>query len=127
MNKTLKWILWIALGLVVLFGVGYLAASFFGYGHIGVWGRPMMGGYEDWNRSPMGGYQNFRHPMMGGSWFGVFGLPFMFFGGLLRLIFPLGLLAMVIYFSYRAGKQAGYREAQAPPAPAPAPESEKAE
>lgn len=125
MSKTWKWILGITLGLVVLAGVGFLAANFFGYGPISFrggpafYGRPMMDGYGFSDRGPLGGYQNFRHPMMGGRGFGGYGfisLPFMFIGGLLRLIFPLAVLALVAYFSYRAGKQAGMKAAQVSPA-----------
>lgn len=112
MSKTLKWILGITLGLVILAGVGFLAANFFGYGHMSFWGgpayygHPMMDGYSFDNRSPMDGFWNFRHPMMGGRGFGIFGMPFLFLGGLLRLIFPLGVLVLVAYFAYQQGKRA---------------------
>ena len=128
MSRTWKWILGIVLGLVILAGVGFVAASFFGYGHMSFRGgpaysgRPMMDGYGFGDRGPLGGYQNFRHPMMGGRGFGGYGfvsLPFFFIGGLLRLVFPLAVLGLVAYFSYRAGKQAGMRAAQVPPAPEP--------
>jgi uncharacterized membrane protein len=128
MSKTLKWILWIFLGLVVLAGVSLVVASFFGYGPMSFWGRPalyghpMMDGYGFGNRGPLDDFRGFRHPMMGGRGFGGYGLigtPFFFLGGLLRLFFPLALLALVAFFSYRAGKQAGRKEAQVVAAPSP--------
>jgi hypothetical protein len=133
MSRTWKWILGIVLGLVILAGVGFVVASFFGYGHMSFWGgpaftsRPMMDGNRFDERGPLGGYQDFRHPMMGGRGFGGYGwigLPFFFIGGLLRLVFPLALLALVAFFAYRAGKQAGLRAAQVTttPEPPPAPE-----
>jgi hypothetical protein len=125
MSKTLKWILGITLGLVILFGLGFAAAYFFGFGHMSYWGgpdsygRPMMDNYGFDNRGPMDGFWNFRRPMMGGRGFGIFGLPFLFLGGLLRLIFPLGILVLVAYFSYRQGKRAGMAAVQSVPAPEP--------
>jgi hypothetical protein len=121
MSKTWKWILGIALGLVILVGLGFVAASFFGYGHMSFWGRPayyahpMMDDYGFGDRSPLDGFRDFRRPMMGGRGFIPFG-GFFFLGGLLRLIFPLGVLALVAYFSYRAGKQAGMNAMLATPA-----------
>jgi len=132
MSKTWKWILSITLGLVILAGVGFLAANFFGYGHMSFWGRPayyghpMMDDYGFGNRGPMGGYQNFRHPMMGGRGFYPWG-GFFFLGGLLRLIFPLGVLALVAYFSYQAGKKAGMNAALAVTAPEPVMDAEPEE
>jgi hypothetical protein len=128
MSRTWKWILGIVLGLVILAGVGFVVASFFGYGHMSFWGgpaftsRPMMDGNRFDERGPLGGYQDFRHPMMGGRGFGGFGFvswPFFFLGGLLRLAFPLAVLALVAFFSYRAGKNAGLRTAQVHPTPQP--------
>jgi len=112
MSKTWKWILGIVLGLVILVGLGFVVASFFGYGHMSFWGRPayyghpMMDDYGFYNRGPMDGFRDFHRPMMGGRGFLPFG-GFFLLGGLLRLIFPLGVLALVAYLSYRAGKQAG--------------------
>lgn len=109
MSNTFKWVLGIILGLVILAGIGFFAARFFGYGHMSVWGgsafdgHPMMGGYGF-------GERGFRHPMMGGRGFGGFGflgLPFFFLGGLLRLLFPLAVVALVAYFAYQQGKRAG--------------------
>ncbi len=126
MSKTWKWIFGIVLGLVILAGVGFAVVYFFGFGHMTFWGRPVYSGYpmmDDygfWNRSPLDGPRTFRHPMMGGRGFdgyGSIGLPFLFFGGLLRLVFPLAVLALVAYFSYQAGKQAGMKAALAMPEP----------
>jgi hypothetical protein len=125
MSRTWKWILGIVLGFIILIGVGFVAANFFGYGHMSFWGgpafygRPMMDGFGFADRGPMDGFRTFRHPMMGGRGFGFLSLPFFLFGGFLRLVFPLAVLALVAYFSYRAGKQAGKRESQVPPAPEP--------
>ena len=114
MSKTLKWILGIILGLVVLAGVGFFAANFFGFGHMSSWGgpavygHPMMDGYGFENR-------DFGHPMMGGRGFGGFGflsLPFFFLGGFLRLLFPLAIVALVAYFAYQQGKRAGIESAR---------------
>ncbi|MBN1453885.1 MAG: hypothetical protein JW963_22915 [Anaerolineales bacterium] len=124
MSKTWKWILGIVLGLVILVGVGYLTATFFGYGPMSYWGRPavyghpMMDDYGFGNRTPMDDFRNFRHPMMGGRGFYPFG-GFFLLGGLLRLVFPLGVLALVAYFSYQAGKKAGMNSVLAMPAPEP--------
>jgi hypothetical protein len=132
MSKTWKWILGITLGLVILVGVGFVAANFFGYGHMSFWGRPayyghpMMDDYGFGNRAPMDNFRNFRHPMMGGRGYYPLG-GFFFLGGLLRLIFPLGVLALVAYFSYKAGKQAGMNEALAAAAPEPVIDAEPEE
>lgn len=119
MSKTWKWILGIALGLVILAGVGFVAANFFGFGHMtfrtgpAEYGHPMMDDYGFGNRAPMGGYQNFRHPMLGGRGFSP--LPgFFFLGGLLRLVFPLTVLAAVGYFAYKKGKKDGATQALTP-------------
>lgn len=136
MSKTWRWILGITLGLVILVGVGFVTASFFGYGHMSIWGgpayygRPMMDGYGFGNRTPLDGFREFRHPMMGGRGlygYGFISWPFLFIGGLLRLIFPLGVLALVAYFSYRAGKQAGMKTVQTTPEPSPVPGEEPEE
>ena len=117
MSKTWKWILGIVLGLVILAGVGFVAANFFGFGHMSFWGgsyygHPMMDDYGFGDRAPRGGYQNFRHPMMSGRGFYPFG-GFFFLGGLLRLIFPLAVLVAVGYFAYQKGKKDGAAETSA--------------
>ena len=103
MNKKWKWILGITIGLVVLFGLGIVAASFFGGGHMSFgrsayYGHPMMDDYGFNGRNPMEGYNNYRHPMMGG--WGLGGL-FMGFGMLLLWAFPVGLLFLVVYGAVR--------------------------
>jgi len=129
MSKTWKWIIGIVLGLVILAGIGFVVASYFSYGHMTYFGRvpysghPMMDDYGFGNRAPRGGYQNFRQPMMGGRGFYPLG-GFFFLGGLLRLIFPLAVLALVGYFSYRAGKKAGMNTGQHAPAPKIEPEQD---
>lgn len=65
---------------------------------------PMMGG--------RGGYSGFS-PLFAG---------FMLLGGLLRLLVPLGIVALVAWFAYQQGKKAGMKSS-APAAPAPASES----
>jgi hypothetical protein len=116
MSKTWKWILGIVLGLVVLFGIGFVAAYYFGFGHMSFWGgpayyrHPMMDDYGFGNRGPVDGFRGYRQPMMGGRGFYPLG-GFFFLGGLLRWFFPLAVLFLVGYFSYRAGKKAGRNDA----------------
>ena len=130
MSRTWKWILGIALGLVILAGVGFAAAYYFGFGHMSFRvgpaysGHPMMDDYGFGNRAPLRGYQNFRHPMMDGRGFYPFG-GFFFLGGLLRLFFPLALLAAVGYFAYRKGKKDGAAEVIASPPEVEAPNSDE--
>jgi len=118
MNKTWKWILGIVLGLVVLFGVGFAVTYFFGFGHMSFRagsaysGHPMMDDYGFGNRGPMEGFREFHRPMMGGRGFYPLG-GFFFLGGLLRLIFPLAVLAAVGYFSYKKGRKDGVATALA--------------
>ena len=131
MSRTWKWIIGILIALVVLAGIGFVAANYFGFSHMAYFGRipyaghPMMDDYGFGDRAPRGGYQNFRHPMMGGRGFYPFG-GFFFLGGLLRLIFPLAILAAVGYFAYRKGKQDGTVEAMttAPQVESPASDEE---
>ena len=66
------------------------------------WGGPMMGGR---------GFRGF-----GG--FMPFGMGFFFLGGLVRLIIPLGVLALVAFLFYQMGKKAGVSSV-APPTPVP--------
>ena len=109
MSKTWKWILGIVLGLVVLAGMGFAAAYFFGFGHMAFRAGPAYSGHPMMDDYGFG-TRGFRQPMVGGRGFYPFG-GFFFLGGLLRLIFPLGILALVGYFSYRAGKKAGMNNA----------------
>jgi len=119
MSKTWKWILGIAIGLVILAGIGFVAANFFGFGHMAYFGRtpfaghPMMDDYGFGNRGPTQGFRDFNRPMMGGRGFYPFG-GFFFLGGLLRLFFPLAVLAAVGYFAYKKGKKDGAMEALIP-------------
>jgi hypothetical protein len=74
-------------------------------------------GFNDDGRNPMNGF-GFRGPMMNGrgrfSRFGPLGLGFFFLGGLLRLLIPLGVLALVAILFYQLGKRS--RSVVAPPA-----------
>jgi hypothetical protein len=66
---------------------------------------------DDWyGRMPMHGYA-------GPYAVGPFQTGFLMFAGLLRLVLPLGLLALVAYIFYQMGKRAG---AASPVAPGPA-------
>ena len=81
------------------------------------------------NRRHLFGDRGFGGPMMGGRgfWgfggFMPFGMGFFFLGGLLRLIVPLGVLALVAFLFYQMGKRAGASPvtppATVPSAPAP--------
>ena len=107
MSKTWKWILGIVIVLVVVAAVAFAAHGFFTprYMQTGNFNRfdcPMGRNYDDF-RHPMDGYRGFHHPMVGG--YGFMTWPFMFFGGFLRLFFPLLVLAGVGYFSYQKGKK----------------------
>ena len=68
-----------------------------------------------------------RMPMMGGRGYGAFGgmmpfgMGFFLLGGLLRLIIPLGILALVAILFYQLGKRAGASSSTAAPPQAPAP------
>ncbi len=81
-------------------------------------------GFGNGGGFPFGGY-GFRGPMMGNRFlgFGPFGMGFFFLGGLLRLIVPLGLLALVAIIFYQLGKRAGVsgtvRREPAPVTPTP--------
>ena len=128
MSKTWKWILGITLGLVILAGISFIAASFFGFGHMSYRGgpafyrHPMMDEYGFGDRGPMGDFRGFRHPMMGGRGFYPLG-GFFFLGGLLRLVLPLAVLVLVGYFSYQKGKKDGATLAVASPQEVEAPNS----
>jgi hypothetical protein len=129
MSKTWKWILGTVVVLVVVAALGFLAWN--AYGSVRWSGRvltgervrpPMMEGFErgdrgDWG-SPRFPADRWHTPMMGG--YGFMPLPFLFFGGLFRLVVPLGVLALVAYIAYRQGVKAGMRAAL-PAAATPAP------
>ena len=85
------------------------------------------------NRQSPFGYRGFDRPfmpMMGGRGFRgyggfmPFGMGFFFLGGLLRLIVPLGVLALVAFLFYQMGKRAGASSVspQAPVPSTPAPD-----
>jgi hypothetical protein len=87
-------------------------------------------GFNGNRRNPFGGF-GMRGPMMGGR-LGrgmPFGMGFFFLGGLLRLIVPLGLLALVAILFYQLGKRAGRSRVSAPaprePAPVETPRSDQ--
>jgi hypothetical protein len=65
-----------------------------------------------WNMPMMRGGRGFARP----GAFGPFGMGLLFFGGLLRLIIPLAVLALVAWLFYRMGKRAGTSAATAAPA-----------
>jgi len=125
MKNVWKWILGIVIVLVVVAAVGFVARGFF-VSHTARVERfdnfrpPMTDGFgrDNW-RGPMGGF-NRGMPMHGGRGFGGYRympLSFMFFGGLLRLIFPLAMLGAVGYFAYKKGKKDGVAAAMSVSAP----------
>lgn len=92
------------------------------YGFNGQKGPMMPYGFNGrGNRGPMMGRGGFSH-------FGMFGMPFgmgfFFLFGLLRLVIPLGILALVAFLFYQMGKRAGVNSVAAPASvvsdPAPA-------
>jgi len=127
MSKVLQWILGI-LAVVVI--VGLIAGAVFmwrnhasgtGWGGMMSYG-PSAPGSPDGSQAPDGPYRFERFPryhMDGWSGRmpmhghappyagGPFGMGFLMFGGLLRLVFPLGLLALVAYIFYQMGRRAG--------------------
>jgi hypothetical protein len=131
MSKTWKWILGIFVVLVVAAVV--VGAVFVWRNHAAFVAVPRVRqfGPNDANGSkgPLPGWDGHRMPG-GEGWqsrgFPRFGMGFFLLGGLLRLIFPLGVLALVAYVFYRMGKQAGLSSVHAastpaaPPAPADA-------
>lgn len=148
MSRTLKWILGIVAGLVIIAAVaaaGYIlwnrAPRAFGYRFNqpnaqvapGTPGAPgtqpnqpnQPFGFRGYGMNPYGGFG--RHmPMMGGRGYFNYGMmPFgfgMFFlGGLLRLLIPLIIVVLVAVLFYQLGKRAGSAPAVvAPPAQPPA-------
>ena len=107
MSKTWKWIIGIVIVLVVVAAVAFATRGFFAsrYMLTGDFNRfegPMGRSYENF-RHPMNGYRDFRHPRV--ALYNFMSWPFMFFGGFLRLLFPLLVLAGVGYFSYQKGKK----------------------
>lgn len=128
MSTVLKWILGI---LAVVIVVALIAAAAFvwwnhspmGLSYRGAWpqvsgtpapnapnGQTLPGTPYGFRHSPYGDWGQ-RGPMMGGRGFGgfgrmmPFGMGFLFLGGLLRLLIPLGLLVLVALLFYRLGKR----------------------
>lgn len=137
MSKTWKWILGTVLVLIVVVALGFLAWNFYGAprlsGRMATLERVRIPRLEEFERGGriapgapydhrhmpmMGGYERFHSPMVG---YGFMPLPFLFFGGLFRLLVPLGVLALVAYVAYQQGVKAGMRASQAPPASKPEP------
>jgi hypothetical protein len=144
MSRTMKWVLGIIAVLVVL---AVLAGAVWVWQNRGVMmagygpftaqpnGQTTPGGpnvpngqrgfgFGNNGRNPMFGY-GFRGPMMGRGMgrvmrYGPFGLGFLFFGGLLRLIVPLILLVLVAVLFYQLGKRSVVRREPVPTTPPPA-------
>jgi hypothetical protein len=143
MSKAWKWILGV---LAVLVIVGVVAAVFVWWNHapLGVrrtaalpqasgtpapntpyrQGQPGMPyGFNENRPNHMNGW-DFRGPMMQGrgfrqfGGFGPFGVGFFILGGLLRLIIPLAILALVAFLFYRLGRSAGASAGNSASAPA---------
>ena len=131
MRKIWKWILGIVIVLVVVAAAGYAVRGFYVFRMARVerfsnFRPPTAQGFDrdnqrapsfggDRSRAPQGFYDH-RMPMYGSRSFGGYGfmpMPFLFFGGFLRLIVPLAILAAVGYFAYRKGKKDGLAEAVA--------------
>ncbi len=131
MSRTLKWFLGILAVLVLIAVVGgavwawqshalmltYRPSTF----QPNAQGTPGVPNGQDFPYGPRGyGYNGnrpmngfgFRGPMRGIGrvhplGFGPFGMGFFFLGGLLRLVIPLGILALVAFFFYQLGKRSG--------------------
>jgi uncharacterized membrane protein len=130
MKNIWKWILGILLVLVLASGLFYAGTLVANNGLVPTlagtngWQHPMMGA-RGFDRGFDRGFERGFGPMMGGSGYfspAIF-LPIMFFGGLLRLILPLGLFALVIWFVYQQGKKAGAGSASVAPAAESTPET----
>ena len=92
------------------------------YGNNGQKGPMMPYGFNGQNH-PMGGWSG-RGPMMErGSHFGMFGMGFIFLGGMLFSIVPLVILALVAFLFFQLGKRAGINSVknQSPASSEPAP------
>ena len=132
MSRSWKWILGL---LAVLLVVGLVAGAVFMWSnHMTWWGPRTLAlsapdapqwqqgpdapyGYdrgrryhmEDWGgRMPMMYGRGFPVPYAGGP----FGTGFMIVGGLIHLILPLGILALVAYVFYQMGRRAGASSAR---------------
>jgi hypothetical protein len=140
MSRTWKWILGI-LAVLVLVGI-VVGAVFMRQNHMAWWnprgftysapgapgsqqGQTAPNEYDGLRRYHMDD-RAWRMPMMraggvqGPYAFGPFGMGFMIFAGLIRLVLPLGVLALVAYLFYRMGRRAGVASATtSPSAPRP--------
>lgn len=125
MKNIWKWILGV---LVVLLVVSAIVAVPFILHN--TFGADLAPGFDrqSW-RMPMHdfggrGFDRFGPPMMGGRGYSGFSplfAGFMLLGGLLRLLVPLGIVALIAWLAYQQGKKAAMK---AHPAAAPAPASE---
>lgn len=79
---------------------------------------PHMFGYDYDDRGPMMGARRFNHMMP----FMPLGMGMMFFGGLFRLIIPLGLVVLVAFIFYQLGKRSGPARTQVIHTEAPSPD-----
>ena len=140
MSRTLKWILGILAVLVVLAVVAGGAWAWQHRSQLMAYGRPYAAqpsapgapnapngqnvpngpfgprGLYGNGRNPMNAW-GFRGPMMGGRHMGrgmPFGMGFFFLGGLLRLIIPLGLLALLAFVFYQLGRRSAVVHTSAP-------------
>jgi hypothetical protein len=125
MSRTLKWVLGILAVLVLIALVGGVAWAWQSHALMMTYrpntvqpnnqvkpGAPNGQGFPNGPRGfgnngngPNNGF-GFRGPMMRGMrGFGPFRMGFFFLGGLLRLIIPLGVLALVAFFFYQLGKR----------------------
>lgn len=134
MKNIWKWILGILIVLIVVAAFAalpYLLHTAFGmpYG-----GPAVAQGFERqaW-RMPMHDFdgRSFDRfgPMMGGRGYSGFNplfAGFMLLGGLLRLVVPLGIVALIAWLAYQQGKKVGMKST-APAAPAPVSESPASE
>jgi hypothetical protein len=142
MSKTGKWIIGIVVVLVVLSAFGFLAWNAYHFTHWSgrmrayeryhpdmreefegfereEWDTPRVP-HDRWYESRIGGYKRVHGPMGG---YGFMPLPLLVFGGLFRMLVPLGVLALVAYVAYQEGKKTGMKAAlEAPPT---APETKK--
>jgi hypothetical protein len=112
MSKTWKWIIGIAIALVVLAGIGItlhlVALNAVGEGG---WVHPMTGYRYDALQEGTR-YNPHMLPFKRGGFTPLFG-GFMLLGGIFRLIVPLAVLGGVVWFAYQQGKKAVIKEASA--------------
>ena len=126
MKFNWKWVLGIALFVVLLAALVTAPLAIRGY-FMAQNGAPqswrVLDAPDGWQHPGMSmhngrGFERFQgHPGMMYPSRGFMPLPFfsgfMLFGGLLRLVIPLAILAGVGYFAYQQGKKAGMKSVQA--------------